>query len=128
MRSGLTLLALAVAAAASGCKKDDPTPRPVGAPTATPTPPPATPPPTATATATALPTAGRWDCVKDLDCTNSCEYGAVNRAWYTKNVPNEPCEDGCDGPWSDNPQCIDGGCVAFQNGKRAPSCTRRLRE
>jgi hypothetical protein len=122
-----SLLLLAVLSL-TGCKKDDPAPRPANAPMATGTATATAPPPaTATATETALPTAGRWDCKVDTDCTNSCEYGAINRVWYTKNVPNEPCEDGCDGPWSDAPRCIDGGCVAFQQGHEAKGCTRRLR-
>lgn len=124
IRVGSALL-LAVLSLAS-CKKNEPAPQRANAPPAMGG---AAPTGTATGTptATALPTAGRWECKVDVDCTNSCEYGAVNRAWYTKNVPNEPCEDGCDGPWSDAPRCIDGGCVAFQQGHEAKGCTRRLR-
>jgi hypothetical protein len=71
----------------------------------------------------------RWWCRTDADCTMSCGYGAVSRAWWRAHVsppwPLEPagstkandCRDGCE-MGHGAPRCLDGACVAW--AKRMP--------
>jgi len=69
---------------------------------------------------------GKYDCEVAKDCTNSCSQGAVNSDWYRHNSDYiAECDDGCDGPWSDAPQCIENQCVAFSQGKQDLGCTNR---
>ncbi|MFA6528444.1 MAG: hypothetical protein WCT46_02795 [Candidatus Gracilibacteria bacterium] len=69
---------------------------------------------------------GKYDCVVDTDCKNSCSQGAVNGTWYSENMDySQECLDGCDGPGSDTPQCIENQCVAFTQGVRDAGCTNQ---
>jgi hypothetical protein len=68
-------------------------------------------------------------CQADGDCVNSCNHGAVSRAWYTAQYPGgERCEDGCTSKGTEPARCIDGLCVAFRLGRRSNECTRRRTE
>jgi len=69
---------------------------------------------------------GKYDCEVDSDCTNSCQEGAVSSEWYFENMDfSQECLDGCNGPWSDAPQCIESQCVAFTLGEQDAGCTNR---
>jgi hypothetical protein len=70
-----------------------------------------------------------FTCAADGDCLNSCNHGAVNRAWYVERYPgDERCEDGCTSKGTEPAKCLDGLCVAFRLGQRAEDCTRRKAE
>lgn len=57
---------------------------------------------------------------------NSCDWGAVNRAWYQSANLGLECDDGCDGPEAESPRCISGMCVAFMfEDQRREECTGR---
>lgn len=70
----------------------------------------------------------RFACSTDSDCTMSCAYGALNKAWYESNRSSIPdCLDGCTGLGIGSPRCISGSCATIdQNGKPVPGCTRVL--
>ena len=63
-------------------------------------------------------------CSKDVDCQNSCRYGAVNKQWYSYGARGE-CKDGCAGKGADKPKCEEGACVAYRRGQPDATCTRR---
>ena len=70
---------------------------------------------------------GKWDCVVDADCVNSCSQGAVNRNWYRVQQRRfSECMDGCNNQISGRPRCVKGQCVAFDSkGMRRDYCTRK---
>ncbi len=69
-------------------------------------------------------TEDRFACKVDGDCINTCRYGAVNRAWAAE--VDGICPEGCDGIPLDQPQCVEGMCVAFSfQGASVPECTRK---
>ncbi|MFA6436476.1 MAG: hypothetical protein WCW30_05090 [Candidatus Gracilibacteria bacterium] len=66
----------------------------------------------------------KYYCETDLDCVNSCGYGAVNFSWFQGQ--EELCDDGCAGDRMAAPQCIENGCVAFrEDGLPASNCTQQ---
>ena len=79
-----------------------------------------TPPPSAPAASDS------FACEVDADCTNSCQHGAVNKAWWEAQYPGgEACEDGCTSKGTDPARCEAKQCVAYAHGKPAPECTRK---
>ena len=69
--------------------------------------------------------AATYACAVAADCVNSCSQGAVSKRWYEESFLGVPeCDDGCNNQISDPPQCIEGSCVAFGQGKRRDHCTR----
>jgi len=101
----------------------------------------ATPPPPPPPSSTSLPAGAapgspssplrdphRFDCAADADCKNSCAYGAVNAAWYTRNEGHpefRECQDGCANQISAPPRCEGGQCVAYQVDPRDPKHVSR---
>ena len=66
----------------------------------------------------------RLGCVSDVECVNTCAYGAVHVRWARRLWID--CEDGCAGPWQSAPRCEAGRCVSINHqGQRSDACTAR---
>lgn len=64
-----------------------------------------------------------YQCVSDSDCVNTCTYGAINRSWFGR-IGEDVCLDGCAGPWSGEPKCVEEICTAYtKDGKVNSGCT-----
>jgi len=70
---------------------------------------------------------GRFHCVSEADCVNSCELGAVNAAWYATLEPLGfiECEDGCADVAAAPPRCEGGRCVAYMEDRRGEDAPAR---
>jgi hypothetical protein len=66
----------------------------------------------------------RWACASDKECTQTCELGAVNRAWITAHPEADSCDDGCG--WKPTVACRDAECVTLtEDGQIDAGCTKR---